>query len=139
MAFTPIVLPDAELAVIQYLRSRSEITSLVPSERITSAIPPNPTFPLVLVQRVGGTSLSWNAIDDAAIQIDVYGAVDKRYDCQKITRTIAGCVLAIANDTVTEGVLSSASEEVGPQWVPDNSVVPPLPRYVSRYRVLLHK
>jgi len=47
--------------------------------------------------------------------------------------------MAIANDTVTEGVLVSASEEVGPQWIPDAVVVPPLPRYVARYRVILHK
>ena len=66
MAFTPIVQPDAELALIQYLRSRSEITSLVPAARITTVRPQEPTYPLVLIQRIGGTSLAWNAIDEAA-------------------------------------------------------------------------
>jgi hypothetical protein len=137
MAFTPIVLPDAELALIQFLRSRTEITTLVPASRITTVRPQEPTYPLVLIQRIGGTSLAWNAIDEAAYQVDVVGG--SRYDCQKIARTIAACVLAIANDTVSEGVLVSAQEEVGPQWIPDAVVVPPLPRYVMRYRVLLHK
>lgn len=137
MAFAPNVAPDAELAVLQFLRSRTEVTSLVPGTRITTSRPQEPTYPVVVVQRVGGTSTAWNFIDEAALQIDVVG--DTRYNCQRIARTIAGCVLAIANDTVTEGVLVSAFEEVGPQWLPDTVVVPPLPRYVARYRVLLHK
>lgn len=137
MAFNPIVLPDAELALIQYLRTRSEVTSLVPAARITTVRPKTPTYPLVLIQRIGGESLAWNAIDEAAYQVDVVGG--SRYDCQKLARTIAACILAIANDTVSEGVLVSAQEEVGPQWVPDSVVVPPLPRFVARYRVLLHK
>lgn len=139
MAQTPIVLPDAELALIQYLRGRSEITALVASARITTVRPQEPTYPLVLVHRVGGTALTWNAIDEAAIQIDVLGEQSKQYECNKIARTIQACIMAIANDTVTEGVLVSASEEVGPQWIPDAVVVPPLPRYVARYRVILHK
>ena len=139
MALPVNVAPDAELALIQYLRSRTEITSLVPSARITTTRPTSPTYPLILVQRIGGTSLAWNAIDEAAYQIDVVAGVDDRYLCQRIARTIAGCVLALANDNVTEGVLASASEEVGPQWMPDMVVVPPLARFVARYRVLLHK
>jgi len=137
MAFTPIVLPDAELALIQYLRSRSELTTLVPAARITTVRPKSPVYPLVLIQRIGGTSLTWNAIDEAAFQVDVIGG--SRYDCQKIARTLAACVLAIANDIVSEGVLVSAQEEVGPQWLPDAVVVPPMSRFVARYRVLLHK
>jgi hypothetical protein len=139
MAFTPIVLPDAELAVIQYLRSRSELTALVPSARITTARPNTPTYPLVLVQRIGGTSLSWNAIDEAALQVDVVAGADDKYLASRISRTVAACILAIANDTVSEGVLVSAVEEVGPQWIPDTVVVPPLARYVARFRVFLHK
>jgi hypothetical protein len=137
MAFIPIIQPDAELALIQFLRGRGEITALVPSARITTVRPQEPIYPLVLVQRIGGNALAWNSIDEAAFQIDVVGG--SRYDCQKIARTIAGCILAIANDTVSEGVLVSAQEEVGPQWLPDGVVVPPLSRYVARYRVLLHK
>jgi hypothetical protein len=137
MAFTPVVLPDAELAVIQYLRSRSEITALIPAARITTVRPKSPTYPLVLVMRIGGIAKAWQQIDEPAFQIDVIGGT--RYNCQKLARTVGAVLLAIANDTVSEATLAHAYEEVGPQWMPDDVVVPPLPRYVARYRVLLHK
>lgn len=137
MALPVNIAPDGELALIQYLRSRSEITDLLSADRITTQRPQTPTYPLILVSRIGSQSLAWNALDEVAFQVDVVG--DTRYNCQKIARTIAGCVLAIANDTVSEGVLASAFEEVGPQWLPDTVVVPPLSRYVARYRVIIHK
>jgi len=135
---TPVnVLPDAELAIIQFLRSRSEVTALVPSARITTVLPPQPTYPHVTLMRMGGDSIARGNIDDSAVQIDVWGG--SRYACQQIARTIRACVLAIANDTVAEGTLVSGFEETAPQWLPDDVVVPPLPRFVARYRVLLHK
>lgn len=137
MAMPINVLPDAELALIQFLRSRSEVTALVPSARITTTTPPEPTYPIVRVMRIGGTSTSWGAIDEPAFQVDVVGG--SRYLCQQIARTVRACILAIANDTVSEGTLASASEEVGIQWIPDSVVVPPLPRFVARYRVFIHK
>jgi hypothetical protein len=132
-----IVQPDAELAVIQYLRARTQVTDLIPSDRITTTRPAEPTYPLVTVMRIGGTSTSWQGLDEPALQVDVIGG--SRYQCQQLARVIRGCILAIANDTVSEATLASGSEEVGPQWFPDQVVVPPLPRYVARYRVLLHK
>jgi hypothetical protein len=137
MAMPINILPDAELALIQYLRSRSEITALVPGSRITTVAPPEPTYPLVRVMRIGGTGTSWGLIDEPAFQVDVIGG--SRHLCQQIARTIRACILAIANDTVSEGTLASASEETGIQWFPDTVVVPPLPRFVARYRVFLHK
>lgn len=137
MALPITVLPDAELAVIQYLRSRTEVTSLVPAARITTTLPTEPTYPVILVKRIGGLAKAWQQIDEPALQVEVVGG--SRYQCQQIARTVRACLLAIFNDTVTEAVLASASEEVGIQWIPDTVVVPPLPRYVARYQVLLHK
>ena len=137
MAFPINVLPDAELAVIQYLRSRSEVTTLVPSERITTTRPASPEYPLVMVQRIGGLADAWQQIDEPALQVDVVGG--SRYQCQELARTIRACLLAIRNDTVTEATLVSGAEEVSIQWLPDQVVVPPLARYVARYRVLIHK
>lgn len=137
MAFPITVLPDAELAVIQYLRSRTEVTSLVPADRITTTRPPSPTYPLVTVMRIGGLATAWQQIDEPALQVDVVGGT--RHQCQEIARTVRAALLAIRNDTVSEGVLASASEEVGPQYLADNVVVPPLPRFVARYQVRLHK
>jgi hypothetical protein len=136
MAFPISVLPDAELAVIQYLRSRSEVTNLVPGERITTTLAPNPTYPVVLVKRIGGNATAWQRIDEPALQIEVVGGT--RYQCQALARTVRACILAIRNDQVSEATLVSGFEEVGIQWIPDSVVVPPLPRFVARYQVLLH-
>jgi len=130
------VLPDGPLALIQYLRARSEVTSLIPAERITTAIAPAPTFPLVLVQRVGGNAIRKEFVDAPALQVSVFGGT--QYECSHIARAIRALVLAIANDSVAEGVLVSGFEEVGPSWLPDTTVTPPLARFVARYQVLLH-
>jgi hypothetical protein len=139
MAYTLEVMPDDELAVIQYLRSLSQVTALVPSARITTELPMNPTYPAITVKRIGGLAANIRRIDEPAIQIDVYGPED-RHTCKQVARTVRAAIVAIANDTVSEGVLVSATEEVGLQWLPDTELgVKPLPRYTARYRVLLHK
>jgi hypothetical protein len=130
-------LPDDELALIQYLRSISAVTALVPGVRITTELPPSPTYPVVLVQRAGGTVIA-RAIDDSALQVDVINDAGKRRECKILAQTVRAAVLAIANDQVAEAVLASGFEEIGPQYIPDTIPVPPLPRYTARYRVLLH-
>ncbi len=138
MAFPVTVLPDDELALIQYLRTVPEVTALVPGARITTELPPSPTYPVVLVQRAGGVGI-WPALDDAALQVDVVAAAGQRRACKVLAQTVRGAILAIANDTVAEGVLASGSEEVGPQYLPDTIPNPPLPRYTARYRVITHR
>lgn len=135
--------PDDELALIQYLRTITEVTALVPGTRITTELPPSPTYPVVLVQRAGGVGI-WPALDDAALQVDVIAAArsdaapNTRRQCKVLAQTVRAAILAIANDTVAEGVLASGSEEVGPQYLPDTIPNPPLPRYTARYRVITH-
>lgn len=137
MAFPISVLPDGELALIQYLRNVSEVTALVPADRITTTLPPKPTYPVVLVQRIGGLANAWQQIDEPAFQVEAVGGT--RHQCQQLARTVRAALLAIRNDTVSEATLVSGSEEVGIQWIPDSVVTPPLPRFVARYRVLIHK
>jgi hypothetical protein len=137
MARPIVVLPDAPLAVIQYLRQRTEVTTLVPAARITTAIPPkNVQYPLILVQRAGGQPLVKEFIDEAAIQISVLGG--SQYDCSQVMRTVSAAMVAIANDKVDAGVLVSGFVEVGSQWIPDTTTVPPLSRFIARFAVLLH-
>lgn len=136
MPFPLTVLPDDELALIQYLRGVTEAVALIPAGRITTEMPPSPVYPLALVQRLGGEGI-WPALDEPAIQLDVVGGT--KAQCKKAMQTFRAAILAIANDVVAEAVLASAYEEVGPQWLPDTIPVPPVPRYTARYRILLHK
>jgi len=136
MPFPLSVMPDDELAVLQYLRGIPEVVALIPSDRITTEMPPSPVYPLALVQRAGGQGI-WPALDEPAVQVDIFGGT--KAQCKRAMQTFRAAILAIANDVVPEAVLSSAYEEVGPQWLPDTIPVPPVPRYTARFRILLHK
>lgn len=130
------VLPDDELAVIQYLRGITALIALVPAGNIINELPPSPVYPFVLIQRGGGQAGYPGATDEPMIQIDTL-ATD-RHAAKQLMRTVRAAMFAIANDTVAEGILSSAYEEVGPAWLPDTISIPPVPRYVARFRILLH-
>lgn len=139
MANPLFVLPDPTLALIQYLRARSEVTALVPSARIISQINPAPVYPLVVVTSAGsGSEGIWPAVDDAALQVDAYGT--DQANSFLIARTIRAAVWAINNDIVAAGVLTSGDDEIAPQWLPDQVTKPaaPLPRVTARYRIILH-
>jgi hypothetical protein len=131
------VLPDDELALIQYLRARTEVTTLVPAERITTQLGPLPTYPVVLVQRIGGAPGDLRWIDMPTLQVDVIGPADRRA-CKVLALTVRAAIVAIANDTVDEGVLAMGSEVTSPQWLPDTLANPPLPRFTARFRIVLH-
>jgi hypothetical protein len=137
MAHNPVyVQPDPVHAVIEYLRGLSEITALLPAEKIVSSIPAKGTaYPYVLVNFAGGADLTVG-MEESTVQIDSVGG--SKPQCQKIARTIRAAVIAIANDIVTDGVLAHGSTELAPQWLPDEVPTPPLSRYTARYSVILH-
>lgn len=130
------VLPDDELALIQYLRGLTAVTALITAGNIITELPPTPVYPYVLLQRAGGMTSYPSATDEPAIQVDTLAA--DRHTAKVLMLTVRAAILAIANDTVAAGILSSAYEEVGPAWLPDTVSIPPVPRYVARFRVLLH-
>lgn len=131
------LLPDPVLALQQYLRLRAEVTALTVGTKIVTEIPTSPDYatPYVIIQWGGGSGI-WPAFDEASLQVDVIGGT--KFACGKLARTIRATVWAIANDIVPEGVIASGSEEMAPAWLPDTTPVPPLPRYVARYRILTH-
>lgn len=135
---TPTVLPDAELAIIQFLRAQTAVTALVPASRITTTLPPKAVYPAITVKRTGGLPIHFARVDEAAIQVDCWDDYGKRYECQQVARTVRAAILAIYGDQVDEANLVSASEEVGPQWLPDTVTTPPLSRFVARFQVRLH-
>ncbi len=132
----PIVVhADAELAVISYLCTIPQLTTLCAGSRIATTLPARPVYPAVLVTRVGGNEI-WPALDVPVISVDVYGT-DKA-NAAAVMATVRGALLAIASDTVAGCVLVSAVEESGPQWIPDTIVPVPVPRYNARFRIITH-
>ena len=135
MAYPVAVMPDAVLAVLQYLRLRPELTALLPAASIVTEIPSNPTYPYVVIQEGGGTGI-WPAIDEPALQIDTVGGPKPL--CSQIARTVRACIWAIANDVVPAGVLVSGADTMRLAYIPDTIPTPPLARFTARYSVLLH-
>lgn len=78
---TAEVLPDVEGATKTYLRTFPALQTLI-GTRVFLQVPAptagvEPTFPLVTVQRVGGSlDLSEAPLDLAVLQIDVWGRLD---------------------------------------------------------------
>lgn len=131
------VMPDPVLITIQYLRTISEVTSLVPANRILSALPPqNLTYPYILVSWGAGRGIARGTIDQPSMQIDVVGGSKEL--CGQIARTVRASIWAIANDVVGAGVLASGEDMTAPQWMPDTTTTPPLSRYVARYSITIH-
>ena len=135
MANPVFVQPDAVLALMQYLRLRTELMALIPSDHIVTEIPASPTYPYVVVQWGGGNGI-WPAIDDASMQIDSVGGT--KVACGQIARTVRACIWAIANDVVPAGVLCSGADTMRMAYIPDTVPTPPLPRFTARYSLTLH-
>jgi len=135
MANPVAVMPDAVLALMQYLRLRSELTTLIANDHIVTEIPASPTYPYVVVQEGGGTGI-WPAIDEPALQVDTVGGT--KAQCSAIARTVRACIWAIANDVVPAGVLCSGSDTMRMAYIPDTVPTPPLPRFTARYSLTLH-
>lgn len=131
------LLPDAELAVIAYLRGRSEITAILPAARITTALPSVPAWPALLVQRSGGRPVAAERLDAADMVIDAVGT-DKA-QCSLLARTAAAVLVAAAGTQVPEAgaVIQSAELGQGPMWLPDTQSNPPLARYMVRVTAYL--
>ena len=125
---------DVELATIQMLRATPGVTALVPAASITTQLPPNPMYPHVLIQRASGQMLTWVTIDAPVVQVDVMGTTQGQ--ASRAMLAVRAAILGLASTVVPEGVLESATEQIGPSWLPDTVSVPPVPRYTAHFEII---
>lgn len=125
-----IVLPDVERILSTYLRSRSEITSLVDS-RVYTELPRRDVdrvFPLVRVSRIGGGAVSSpHYLDRALVSVEVFGGT--KYEARQIAATVDAVLDELANFTA-HGGYATGSSPGSLRYVPDESFEPTKPRYV---------
>jgi hypothetical protein len=67
-------LPDLETKLVVYLKTYVALTAIT-STRISTQLPPNPVFPSLRLQRIGGTPDRFG-YDHPIIQFDCYGTTD---------------------------------------------------------------
>ena len=84
--------PDVEGALRTWLRAQPAVTALV-AQRVFFGVPEKATtFPIISIQRVGGTDdISDAYIDQAIIQIDCWGRLYADTDVSKKGGDKAGC------------------------------------------------
>lgn len=124
-----MILPDAELAVITYLRTK------LPSARIYTEIPASATFPLVKITRFGGIPLAMVTLDPSSIQTEVYGTTKAE---ARLLAAQAQSAYSEADGWETTGVYITAARPLsGLLWLPDPDFSPPKPRYLFDTSVYL--
>lgn len=109
------LLPDAELLVVQALRATAEVAALV-GTRVYTALPPDPTYPVVRVTRIGGIPAIRQHLDVARIQVDAWGTTKKQ------AFTVATTVQAALHAMVgphAGGVVTAVEDDLGLTWSPD--------------------
>lgn len=121
--------PDAELVAISYLRAQGLNAS--------SVLPSSPTRPNAVVTRVGGSPVVKWAVDQAVLQIDVWGSTK-----QQARDTAARAVTLLYQMPGRAGAdqgacVSDVDVVLGLTWQPDDVQNPPVPRYLFTVSVTL--
>jgi uncharacterized protein DUF3168 len=128
------VFPDAEAVVGKAIRDAS-ISGL--GNRVYSSIPNNPTWPLVLVRRIGGVPAVRQYLDTANVQIEVWG--DTKANAQSIAQQARTAVLNLEGRTLTDPVnafVTGVDDSLGLFWMPDQETS--RDRYIFGMLIWLH-
>lgn len=107
-------MPDVEAVCIAALRAEP-----VAGGRAYGKVPAEPTFPLLLVQRVGGIPAVPRRLDAARIQVSSYGSTKAE---ARDTAELARRVLHQSEATTfaeLQAFVTGVDDELGLQWLPD--------------------
>lgn len=123
----PVVIPDTEAMVSSFLRSRSEVTTLV-AQRVFGELPKEPSYPAVRITRVAGSPVTDThlSLDAPLLQLDVFGGTKAQ------ARTIAATCMAVIAElplTVVDGGYVTGVRFGSLAYQPDDAFSPPKPRY----------
>lgn len=128
---------NVEALISTWLAGQAEITALV-EDRVYTAIPGDPDWPLLRIHRVGGappfTRPLW--VDRARIQFDAYGGTKAQ------ARTLADTTRALLSERILgthddHGVVTAVN--LGTlRYLPDDDFDPARPRYVGDAVVTTH-
>ena len=116
------VFPDAEAAVSKAIRDAGF--------RAYSSIPKKPTWPLFVVQRLGGQPPVRQYLDEARIQVDAWGGASgdgvpvpvSKGDLHDIAQEARVAIFNLEGTTVHDPVdafISGVDDALGLSWLPD--------------------
>jgi hypothetical protein len=127
-----IVLPDVIELVRAYLTGVSEVTDLVPIDRITVSSPRDTSTPWVRLSRIGGLVAVWQRLDRCNLQAESYAPPGETGEQTSflIARTLRAALFASPGFIGSDGVLTGVEDSMGLIYQPDTSRNPPTPRVV---------
>lgn len=135
------LLVDVEALLANFLRAQEEVTALV-ADRVWTDLPNSRSFPLVLLQRIGG-SMAINRpaayLDRSVVQLDSYGGTHKQ------AFTVMATCCAVLSDRLVgphpEGVVTGVQVD-GIGYLPDpesdDEAGHARPRFNTTVTVLTH-
>ena len=123
-------LPFAEERLVAYLKAYSALSALV-STRVSTRLPPSPTFPSVRLQRVGGIPDRFG-VDQPTIQFDCYGRTHQEAEAVAAVVFKAVVELPYVQQVHGDTVFESADPTTPKVMIPDPDINDangnPLPR-----------
>lgn len=133
---------DAERLVGDYLRSRTEVTSLA-TGGVMTRLNLASTFPVVVFHRAGGKWQDRERLDKPDIQVEAWaGNAEISGEKQNAHDLINVCRAVMNNDpgnivkVHTLGTVDGTDEVIGPRWEPDQPTG--RARYLFIVRVYMH-
>lgn len=131
------VLPDVEAVAIAYLKSHAGLTAVIPAAQISSSVAGNVNDAGALtINRTGGTAPEPRWLDRAVLDVNAWATTKQQ--ASLMIRTALAALHDMAQHHGSFGVVSGVDDILGPQWVPDDSRTPTLPRYLASVAVYAH-
>lgn len=135
----PEVFPDVEGALRTWLRAQPEVAARY-GTRVFFGIPDSPTWPLLVVGRVGGgEDVSEAPLDLPMVQLDCWGRLDTaghgdKASCAADKNAVRSALSRIRAVTeLADGEVAFGAEVVSDLWSPDPD--DKRPRYVLTVRL----
>ena len=127
------VFPDAEAACSIILRNAD-----IAGDRVYSSIPASPTFPLIVVERIGGIPAVRQRLDRARVQLSVWG--NTKSEARLLAMQARAVLFAAEGTTVTistgNAVITGVDDDLGLFWQPDSAT--DRDRYIFGVEIFLH-
>ncbi len=97
---------------------RTVVTAI--SNRCYSSLPKTPTYPLVLVKRIGGVPKERHRLDRPRLQIEAWGTTkSEAYDIAQAARVALHGMEGQTYTTPVNGFIASVRDDLGLTWSPD--------------------
>lgn len=132
--------PDVELIACDWLRGLPDIAAIVGS-RVSTELPAVEAWPRLHVARIGGTPTVSRRLDAASLQVSAFGDPsdpERRPATSRLARLARVSLHAMPGYSHAEGWVTGVDDDLPLRWLPDDSRVPTIPRYVFGVTVYAH-